>query len=136
MTATAQKSTSLGHAVEQTRNEHIRAVNAGDVEAAVGQFAPDGVFLPPGAPALTGAALRGWFTQVFGLFHIQGFTIQPDVVEQSGDIAIEHGQWRATFQPKDGSPAMPAGGTYLTVYAQQADGSALILRDTFNGLPG
>lgn len=136
MTATAQKSTSLGPAVDRTRNEHIRAVNAGDVGAAVGQFASDGVFLPPGAPALTGAALRGWFTQVFGLFHIQGFTIQPDVVEQSGDIAIEHGQWRATFQPKDGSPAMPAGGTYLTVYAQQADGSALILRDTFNGLPG
>ena len=34
--------------------------------------------------------MRGWFTQIFDLFHVQGFTIQPDVVEQSGDIAIEH----------------------------------------------
>ena len=48
---------------------------------------------------------------------------------------IEHGSWKATFQPKDGSPDLPAGGTYLTVYARQADGSVLMVRDTFNGLP-
>ena len=44
------------------------------------------------------------------------------------------GNWSATFQPKDGSPAQQGGGTYLTVYVQQPDGSALILRDAFNDL--
>ena len=65
MSATTQSSMSLRQAVDQTRNEHIAAVNGGDVEASVNQFMPDGVFLPPGSPAMKGAgAMRGWFTQV------------------------------------------------------------------------
>jgi len=136
VTVTAQRTMSLGEAVDQTRNEHINAVNAGDVEASVNQFVADGVLLPPGAPALKGqAAMRGWFTQVFGMFHVQGFNIQPGGVEQMGNLAIEHGNWSATFQPKDGTPARTGGGTYLTVYVQQPDGCVLILRDAFNGLP-
>ena len=31
---------------------------------------------------------------------------------------------------------MPAGGTYLTIYARLADGSVRMIRDTFNGMPG
>jgi ketosteroid isomerase-like protein len=136
MSATAQKSLSLAQAVDQTRNEHIAAVNGGDVEVSVNQFTPDGVLLPPGAPAMTGAAaMRGWFTQVFGMFRVQGFNIQPGAVEQFGTIAIEHGNWSATFQPRDGSATKTGGGTYLTIYQQQPDGSARILRDSFNGLP-
>ncbi len=53
-----------------------------------------------------------------------------------GDVMMEHGNWNATFQPKDGSPGQPAGGTYLTVYARLADGSVRMIRDTFNGMPG
>ena len=49
---------------------------------------------------------------------------------------IEHGSWKATFQPKDGSPGLPAAGTYLTVYARLADGAVRMIRDTFNGMPG
>jgi ketosteroid isomerase-like protein len=136
MTTTQQSSSTLASAVDDVRDQHIAAVNAGDVEASVNQFAPDGVFLPPGAPALNGAAaMRGWFTQVFGMFRVQGFDLQTGGIEQFGTVAIEHGNWSATFQPRDGSPARTAGGTYLTVYVQQPDGSALILRDTFNGLP-
>jgi len=136
MTATAQTLVSLARAVDETRNAHITAVNAGDVEASVSQFISDAVFLPPGTPALRGAAaMRGWFTQVFGMFDVQGFNIQPGDVEYIGNLAIEHGNWSATFQPKDGSPARAGGGTYLTVYVQEPDGRARILRDTFNGLP-
>jgi ketosteroid isomerase-like protein len=108
MTATAQRSRSLGPAVDQTRNEHITAVNAGDVEASVNQFDPDGVFLPPGAPALTGAAIRGWFTQVFGMFRIQGFNIQPAAVEHLGNLAIEHGYHNSNRQRRYAL----AGATY------------------------
>ena len=137
MTTTLKSPTTLAAAVDRVRDDHIAAVNAGDIEASVNQFASDGVFLPPNAPALKGAAaMRAWFTQVFGMFRVQGFDLQPGGVEEFGTIAIEHGNWSATFQPKDGSPAQQGGGTYLTVYVQQPDGSALILRDAFNGLPG
>jgi uncharacterized protein (TIGR02246 family) len=124
-------------AVDRTRNQHIAAVNAGDVEAAINLFAPEGVFLPPGQPALQGIpAIRDWFTHVFGGFHVRGFDIQPTAVEPHGDVMIEHGSWNATFQPKDGSPHLPAGGTYLTVYARLSNGDVRMIRDTFTGMPG
>jgi len=93
--------------------------------------------LPPGQPAVTDiVAIRGWFTHVFSNFRLEGFGIQPDAVEPHGDVMIENGSWKAILQPRDGAPALPAGGTYLTVYTRLANGDARILRDTFNGLPG
>jgi len=124
-------------AVDRARDQHIAAVNAGDVEAAITLFAPGGILLPPGQPAVTDiVAIRGWFTHVFSNFRLEGFGIQPDAVEPHGDVMIENGSWKAILQPRDGAPALPAGGTYLTVYTRLANGDARILRDTFNGLPG
>ena len=137
MTTYTPSSTSLKNAVDQTRDQHIAAVNAGNAEAAANLFGPEGIFLPPGQPALQGtAAILAWFTHVFANFRIVRFDLQPANMEQRGDIAIEHGNWQATFQPKNGSPELPAAGTYLTVYARLSDGSVRIIRDTFNGMPG
>jgi hypothetical protein len=47
---------------------------------------------------------------------------------------FEHGNWKATYQPKDGSPGLPASGTYLTVYARLSDGSVRMIRDTLKVL--
>jgi ketosteroid isomerase-like protein/quercetin dioxygenase-like cupin family protein len=129
-------STPFVRAIDKTRHQHVAAVNAGDAAAATALFAPGSVFLPPGQPALEGIpAIRAWFDQVFSNFRIGSFTLQAAVVDEHGDIAIEHGTWNATFAPKDGSPALPAGGTYLTIYARLDDGSVRMVRDTFNGLP-
>ena len=137
MTTNAPASPSLKSAVDQTRDRHIAAVNAGDAEAAASLFSPEGIFLPPGQPALEGPpAIRAWFTHVFANFRVEEFGLQPATVDQRGDIAIEHGNWKATFRPKDGSPGLPAAGTYLTVYARLSDGSVRMIRDTFNGMPG
>jgi ketosteroid isomerase-like protein len=137
MTTNPQSLTEMKSAVNEARDLHVAAVNAGDVDAAAYRFAPDGVFLPPGAPALAGlAAIRGWFAQVFEGFRIEDFTLQPVDVLPAGNVVIEHGDWSAKFLPRNGSSALPAGGTYLTVYAEQPDGSVRMIRDTFNGLPG
>jgi uncharacterized protein (TIGR02246 family) len=127
---------SLIQAVGQIRDQHVAAVNAADADAAAAVFAPDGILLPPGQPTVEGtAALRSWFTHVFASFRVAGFALQPGAVDERADIAVEHGTWKATFTPKDGSRVLPAGGTYLTVYARLANGSVRIARDTFNGLP-
>ena len=124
------------NAVDRTRDRHVAAVNAGDAEAATNLFAPEAIFLPPGQPALEGtAAIHAWFTHVFANFRIQGFGIEPAALEQRGDVTIEHGNWKATFQSKDGSSGVPAGGTYLTIYGHGPDGSIRMIRDTFNGMP-
>jgi ketosteroid isomerase-like protein len=137
MATNAPSSISLKNAVDQTRDQHVTAVNAGDGEAATALFGSQAIFLPPGAPALEGTpAIRAWFDQVFANFRVQGFGLEPGAVDQYGDVMIEHGNWKATFQPKNGSPGLPGAGTYLTVYARLSDGSVRIIRDTFNGMPG
>ena len=138
MMTTVEASTPLQKATQQTRERHIAAVNAGDAEAATSLFARESVFLPPGQPALNDtAAIRSWFDGMFANFNVQGFSIKPGGVEERGDITIEHGSWNGNFLPKDGSSrVLPAGGTYLTVYARLADGRVQIIRDTFNGMPG
>ena len=126
----------LTQAVEQVRQEHVAAVNGGDAVSASNLFAPDGVFLPPGQPAVTGAAtIRAWFTGLFANIRVQGFGIEPAGVQTYGDALVEHGTWKATFHARDGSPALPGGGTYLTIYARVADGSVRVIHDIFNGLP-
>src|SRR5262249_57704089 len=122
--------------VDRMRGEHVAAVNAGDVEGAVSVFAPDAAVMPPGRPTLQGPALRLWYTEVFGNFSLRGFEIRPDAVDEFGIAVIEHGNWSATLQPKDGSPSQAVGGTYLTAYARLADGSVRGIRDIFNGMPG
>jgi uncharacterized protein (TIGR02246 family) len=135
-TASARSSASLKNAVDQVRERHVAAVNAGDVEAALDVFAPDAAVMPPGQQALRGSALREWFVNVFANFSLQGFEIRPDAVEQCGNAVVEHGNWNATLRPKDGSSSQPAGGTYLMVYARNADGRIRVIRDMFNGMPG
>jgi uncharacterized protein (TIGR02246 family) len=126
----------LAQAVEQLRQQHVAAVNGGDAVSASSLFAPDGVLLPPGQPAVEGAAtILAWFTGLFANIRVQGFGIQPAGVQTYGDALVEHGTWQATFHSKDGSPARPGGGTYLTIYARVADGSVRVIRDIFNGLP-
>ena len=127
---------SLMHAVDHLRAQHIAAVAAGDVEAALAVFAPGATVMPPGQPPLQGDALRGWFTHAFAAFTFSGFDIRPLGVAQHGNAVIEHGTWSATLQPKDGSPGRPVGGTYATTYARLADGSIKEMLDIFNGLPG
>ena len=130
-------STTQSAAVDRVRAAHITAINAGDIEAALSIFAPHGVLLPPGSPALRGsAAIRSWLAAVLGSFRFEGYDLSPDEVEQSGELFLEHGAWKATMHPQDGSSGRAVGGTYLTVYARSKDGSVRVIRDTFNGLPG
>ena len=129
-------SASLKNAVDRVRAQHVAAVNAGDLEAALDIFAPDAAVMPPGQPVLQGAALRAWFTHVFANFSLRDFDVRPDAADQYGNAVIEHGNWNATLQPKNGSPSQPVGGTYVTAYARLANGSVRVVRDMFNGMPG
>ena len=137
MSTRMQSISSFAQAVALVRYEHVTAVNAGDVHGATEIFAPEGVLLPPGSPALAGReAILQWFTGIFGQFSLQGFAIEPDRVEERGEVLIEHGSWKATFFARGSSRGLAGGGTYITIYGRAPDGGARVLYDTFNGLPG
>ena len=86
MTTNAPSFTSLKNAVDQTRDQHVAAINAGDAEGATALLGPNAIFLPPGAPALEGtSAIRAWFNQVFANFNVHGFGLEAGTVDQYGD---------------------------------------------------
>jgi ketosteroid isomerase-like protein len=136
-TASGVKGTvSLRKAVDEIRRLHVAAINGGDVEGAISLFAADGVLLPPGQPVVIGLAqMRRWFTVLFERVEVRDFVIQPEDGQAHGNAFIEHGTWSAMFQPKSGAPAVPGGGTYMTLYTRGADGRVRITKDIFNGLP-
>ena len=86
-----RSSRALKDAVDRVRAQHVAAVNAGDLEAALDIFAPDGAVMPPGQPVLQGAALRAWFTHVFANVSLRDFDVRPDAADQYGNAVIEHG---------------------------------------------
>ena len=57
-------------AIDRVREAHVAALNAGDVDAWVGQFTEDAVQMPPHFPANIGKqAIRAWnqgFLNLFG----------------------------------------------------------------------
>jgi uncharacterized protein (TIGR02246 family) len=132
----AGSSASFDDAVARIRARHVAAVNAGELEAALEIFATDAAVMPPGQPILSKTSLRAWYIQVFASVTLEAFELRPNAVEHDNRTAIEHGTWSATLHPKDGSPSQPVGGTYLTTYARQADGSIRVTRDMFHGMPG
>ena len=126
----------LTDAVEQLRRSHVAAVNSGDAEAAADLFAPDGVFLPPGQPAVEGVAgIGAWFAGIFANVRVTDFAIQPAGVQTCGDALIEHGSWQAMFHPKNGAQVLPGAGTYVTIYSRIANGNVRVVKEIFNGLP-
>lgn len=134
--STMPPTASLHDEVDRVRARHVAAVNAGDVEAALGIYAAGAAVMPPGQPILSGASLRAWFTHVFTNFTLQDFEIRPEAAKPQGDGVIEHGTWSATVHAKGGSPGQPVGGTYVTAYERSADGTVRVIRDIFNGMPG
>jgi hypothetical protein len=50
MTTNARPSTSLKEAVDQTRDQRVAAVNAGDAKAAANLLGPEGILLPSEEP--------------------------------------------------------------------------------------
>ena len=81
--------------------------------------------------------MRAWFTQVFGMFRVQGFDLAG-----RWRRGVRHHRDRAWQLERD----VPAQERITRASRRAApisrstrsrpDGSALILRDAFNGLPG
>jgi ketosteroid isomerase-like protein len=104
------------------------AVNAGDVEAEVNRFTPDGIYMWPGAPAIEGhAALRKWFEERFARFEVE-FESESLELEIIGEWAFERGRSVARIRPRTGGPVRTVRGKYLNILRRQADGTWRIAR--------
>jgi ketosteroid isomerase-like protein len=104
-------------------------VGARDFTAWAGEFAEDGVFMPPNHGAVRGrAALKAWADS---LPPMTAFSFSHILVDGSGDLAVGTSAYAITFAPP-GAAVSPDTGKQLVVFRRQRDGSWLITAASFN----
>lgn len=118
--------------IGRVRNAHVAALNAGDAEAWVAQFADDGVQMPPNAPANVGRTMIGSWSRAFlAQFRLQ-FALTVDEVRVLGEWAFERGRYTISLHPKAGGPPMQDIGKYITVYQRKPGDTWRMARDIWN----
>lgn len=126
-------------AIDKVRDDHVGALNAGNADGWVEQFAEDGVQMPPNAPANVGREnIARWSGGLLGNFGVR-FGLTVDEVRVLGDWAFERGDYTITLSPNAGGPSMQDHGKYLTVYRKGTGDRWQMARDIWNSdnpLPG
>ena len=140
MVASTQTNASNGKsAIDQLREVHVAALNAGDADGWPACFASDGVQMPPNFGSNVGkAAIEGWSKGFMGLFSCK-FKLSVEEVQVAFDWAFERGRYDITLSPRSGGESMDDNGKYITIYHRQPDGAWKIARDIWNSdrpLPG
>jgi ketosteroid isomerase-like protein len=110
----------------------LPALNTGDVDTVLGQYAADAEVLAPGHPRAIGHdAIRALITGLSAELQGGGITIaanDDDEAAASGDLGWHSG----SYVVKGADGAVIDSGNYLAVMQRQADGKWLMIRDTWN----
>lgn len=105
-------------------------VSAGDMAAAVEQYADDAVRMEPGRPTLVGKeAILAWLQSQFGRYTFTGSAFTDEVLVLGPDWILRrnHGEFTAT--PKAGGEVIPFEESWITMLRRQPDGTWKISRD-------
>ncbi|SON54015.1 SnoaL-like domain protein [Hartmannibacter diazotrophicus] len=118
--------------IDKIRDDHVMALNSGDADAWVAQFADDGVQMPPNAPENVGKTQIGqWSAGFLSTFKVQ-FELDVDEVRVIGDWAFERGDYVIGLNPVAGGPSMGERGKYITIYHYGDRNGWRIARDIWN----
>jgi ketosteroid isomerase-like protein len=103
--STATLTESAASVVKRTNAPWSRACIERDWDRLLAMCAEDAVFMPPGAPAVSGAGIRPWL-ETFP--QIEQMSWSADHLEENGDLAWFHGPVDQTFEI-DGKKVQFAG---------------------------
>lgn len=121
----------IGDAVREQETAMNSALDAKDVDAIVGFYAPDAQLFNPGQPVATTpeqirASFAGLFSDGNGAL---SFETTDVILPSSGDYAVSQGTFTLSYtDPTTHQPATVTG-TYVTVWRHQDDESWKIIRD-------
>ena len=128
----ATDSTAFENEAKEDVRKFIPALNTGDVDTMLTQYAADAEVLAPGSPRATGhEAIRAQLEKESAAIKSGGVTLElkdDDKAAASGDLGYHSG----SFVVKDASGAVVDSGKYLAVMQRQPDGKWLMIRDTWN----
>lgn len=113
--------------IQDAFDRSVVAFKRGEFAAIVDElFAPDAVYLKPGATLVGRAAITEHFSR--SLANMTDGWIRSESVTVSGDVAYEFGVNSITLA-SDGAAPMTVRGRYLTVWRRQSDGSWAVAVD-------
>ena len=119
-------------AIDQVRIDFNTAYNAGDAEGMGALIAPDGIWMAPGQPAVSGHdTIKGLYASVFAELQ-SAFELHAGNIEVCGDCAYLCGSFTRTDTTQADAAGTTASGNYLFVLKKQSDGSWKIARDIWN----
>jgi uncharacterized protein (TIGR02246 family) len=125
--AKADKTTVLGE-VTRIREQWVRDLHAKQLDAIMMFYAPDASFLTGNGMRFTGRdAIRGLFKNVMGAV-TSNLTLNSVLIESSGDLAYDSGDYKETLEPASGGPSQEYEGCYVIIYKRQADGQWRIVQ--------
>ncbi|UCG76086.1 MAG: DUF4440 domain-containing protein [Gemmatimonadota bacterium] len=125
--------------IDAMRANFAAAMSAGDVDAAMVNYAADAIQLPPHERAVVGKEAIRARHQMF--LEQYDFTLDNPSAEihVAGDWAIMRGNFSTTATPKGGGEPLEDSGKYLVTWRRQADGSWLAMHEMWNSdnpMPG
>ena len=119
-------------AIDAVREAHVAALNVGNADAWVRQFADDGVQMPPNAPANVGRAMiTSWSRVLLSQFQVQ-FALAVEEVRVVGEWAFERGGYTIDLNSAAGGPPMRDYGKYITIYERKPTDLWRMARDIWN----
>lgn len=117
-------------AIRANDQKFAQGVMAKDWAGIAAMYTDNASFMPPNEPAVSGpAAIQAWMA---AFPPVSAFTLDPQEIGGSGDVAYVRGAYTMTFTPPGSSAAIEDHGKYLVVERKQQDGSWLIAQDIFN----
>lgn len=120
-------------AIAKVRTAYETAAGTQNGAAIARLFAPDGVEMPPNAPAVTGRAAIEAFHKAFGKqWMMHGMTIASTATKISGDTAYDVGTYKQGLMPQTGGGVFDDKGKYVVLLKKDASGSWLITHAIYN----
>ncbi len=136
----AQQSGGDTAGVAKTRAAFEKAAAAQDAAALAKLYSPDGVEMPPNAPAAKGrAAIEAYHKGFAQQFMVHGFSLAASETKLLGDTAYEVGSYKQSLMQQKGGGMMDDKGKYIVLLKKDASGAWAITHAIYNSdnpLPG
>jgi uncharacterized protein (TIGR02246 family) len=142
MGVAAQQKASGGDdaAIAKIRTAYQTAAGSQDGAAIAKLYAPDGVEMPPNAPAAKGrAAIEALHTALKQQWMMHGITITSTQVHVTGDSAYDIGAYKQAMMPQKGGAVINDTGKYIVLLKKDASGNWWITHTIYNSdmpMPG
>ena len=110
-----------------------KAINSGDIDAALALYEPNATFAPEHNQSVTGlSAIRGVMEGFMAMK--PKLNVEVPLVLECGEIAVLHSAWTLSGTDADGK-AVSMEGKGIEVVRRQADGTWKFIIDNPNGSP-